>query len=240
METRWRLCARQRPLCQWTNNGCCQVFSNHLQKKKKLLQLQRSNFVAMQHQADMTFEWSLEKASALRQSKKRQPIWSVSESCAQSKIKWTVKSPSKVLPGEVKCIMWKVLCACILTSLAVSGASALIPLLLLRGSEGRITPSSKSLFHLYPITPSSGGGRGGRAAQADRTGFLYIPLLPCSSFSFLFPVPVSRAWLALFDLKTFPNLFHCSFLSSPPHHHHHFIHLHLLCSPLFTPPLPLF
>lgn len=40
-------------------------------KKKKLLQLQRSNFVAMQHQADMTFEWSLEKESALRQSKKK-------------------------------------------------------------------------------------------------------------------------------------------------------------------------
>lgn len=47
--------------------------------------------------------------SALRKCKKRSPIWSVWKSCAQSKIKWTVKSPSKVHLKEVKCIMWKVL-----------------------------------------------------------------------------------------------------------------------------------
>lgn len=67
---------------------------------------------------------------------------------------------------------------CILTSLTVSGASALIPFLLLPESEGRITPSSKSPFHLYPITLSSGGGV---AVQADRTGFLYIHFTSCSS-----------------------------------------------------------
>lgn len=106
-------------------------------------------------------------------------------------------------------------CACILTSLAVSGASALIPLLLLQGSEGRITPSSKSLFHLYPITPSSGGGRGG-AAEADRTGFLYIHLLPCFSppFSFPFPLHVSGALLALLTPENFLK-FYFSFLSPP-------------------------
>lgn len=48
--------------------------------------------------------------SALTKCKKRQPIWSVSESCAQSEIKWTVKSPLKALLKEVKCIMWKVPC----------------------------------------------------------------------------------------------------------------------------------
>lgn len=103
-------------------------------------------------------------------------------------------------------------CACILTSLAVSGASALIPLLLLWGSEGRITPSSKSLFHLYPITPSSGGGE---AAQADRTGFLYIILLPPSFlFSFAFALHISRGLLALFGLKTLFDLGFCCFLST--------------------------
>lgn len=98
---------------------------------------------------------------------------------------------------------------CILTSLAVSGASALIPLLL-RGSEGRITPSSKSLFHLFPITPSSGRGRGG-AAEAD---WLFIhPSPPCSSFPSHSPslLLFSGVILALFDLKTFLK-FHFSFL----------------------------
>lgn len=103
-------------------------------------------------------------------------------------------------------------CACILTSLAMSGASALIPLLLLWGCEGRITPSSKSLFHLYPITPSSGGGE---AAQADRTGFLYIILLPPSFlFSFAFALHISRGLLALFGLKTLFDLGFCCFLST--------------------------
>lgn len=83
----------------------------------------------------------------------------------------------------VKCIMVKLLYGCVLTSLAVSSASALIPLLLLCGRKGWITPSSKSCFHLLPITPSSGGGSQG-AAPADSTGFLYILLLPCS-----FPPP---------------------------------------------------
>lgn len=65
--------------------------------------------------------------------------------------------------------MGKLLYGCVLTSLAVSRASSLIPLLLLLlcGRKGWITPSSKSLFHLHPITPSSGGGSQG-AAQADK------------------------------------------------------------------------
>lgn len=88
------------------------------------------------------------------------------------------------------------MCTPILTSLAVSGASALIPLLLLGGSEGRITPS-KSLFHLYPITPSSGEGQRGMA-QADRAGFLYIHLL----LSVPVPLRFFLALLALFGLKT--------------------------------------
>lgn len=79
----------------------------------------------------------------------------------------------------VNCTMVKLLYGCVLTSLAVSRASTLIPLLLLCGRKGWITPSSKSRFHLHPITPSSGGGSQG-AAQPDSTGFLYILLLPCS------------------------------------------------------------
>ena len=92
----------------------------------------------------------------------------------------------------------------ILTSLAVSGASALIPLLLLRGSEGWITPSSKSLFHLYPITPSSGGRA--RGSGTRRQDWLFIhpsPPLFLSSSSFPFPLHVSGALLALFDLKLY-------------------------------------
>lgn len=77
--------------------------------------------------------------------------------------------------------MGKLLYGCVLTSLAVSRASALIPLLLLLCSrKGWITPSSKSLFHLHPITPFSRGGSQG-AAQADSIGFLYILFLPCFS-----------------------------------------------------------
>lgn len=96
-------------------------------------------------------------------------------------------------------------CVRILTSLAVSGASALIPLLLLQGSQGWITPSSKSLFHLYPITPSSGGRA--RGSGTRRQDWLFIhpspPLFLSSSSSFPFPLHVSGALLALFDLKPF-------------------------------------
>lgn len=104
--------------------------------------------------------------SALNKYERRFPMWAVSKSSVESKIKWTVKSPSKV----VKRIMWEAQCVNVSWHLLpVSGASALIPLLLLRGSKGRITPSSKSLFHLHPITPSSGVG-GGKREQHKQTG----------------------------------------------------------------------
>lgn len=95
-----------------------------------------------------------------------------------------------------KCIMGKLLYGCVLTSLAVSRASTLIPLLLLCGRKGWIAPSSKSLFHLPPITPSSGGGgeakeRHKQTVSAFYTSFsslvplllLLIPLSPPHIFS---------------------------------------------------------
>ena len=122
--------------------------------------------------------------------------------------------------------MKSTVCVRILTSLAVSGASALIPLLLLRGSEGWIIPSSKSLFHLYPITPSSGGRA--RGSGTRRQDWLFIhpspPLFLSCSSSFPFPLHVSGALLALFDLKLFFLLFYSSFLCSS-----HTLYIYINC-----------
>lgn len=190
-------------------------------RKKRILQLQqRKALVAIHQQVELTGAVSTEKVQ-----KKRQSIWSVSKSSAPSKIKWTVKSPSKSTSKRSQVHNVKsTVCVRILTSLAVSGASALIPLLLLRGSEGWITPSSKSLFHLYPITPSSGGRA--RGSGTRRQDWLFIhpsPPLFLSSSSFPFPLHVSGALLALFDLKLFFFFFNLlQFSMFFPN----FIHLH--------------
>lgn len=96
--------------------------------------------------------------------------------------------------------MGKLLYGCVLTSLAVSRASALILLLpLLCGRKGWITPSSKSLFHLHPITPSSGEGAKEQHKQTAHLFIHPIPPLFLSSSSLSPPLHFSETLLVLHD-----------------------------------------
>lgn len=158
--------------------------------------------------------------SALTKCKKRQPMWPVSESSAQSEIKWTVKSPSKALLKEVKCIMWKVPCVhlswhlllCqgpLLWSLSSSFEGAREGSLLLQSLSFISTPSH------HPL----GKGKGERHKQTGLAFYTSISSLTSLLLLIPFPLHFSRALLALFDLKTF-LYFSWVFCVSP-----HFIHL---------------
>jgi len=197
-----------------------------------ILQLEQKIFalVAVQPQVQMTFESRL-VPSAPRTC---EPIWSVPESCVQSKIKWTVKSPLKVLLKEVKCITCNVLCVCvcvcILTSLAVSGASALIPLP--TPPPSREQGKDHSFFKVSLSSPPHhpivwGRGREG-AAPADRT-----TLLPRSSPPSHSPHPPTCFRGAVKPFLTLKNVFllFCSSVLWFPSDH-----LHRLGSP--SPPTP--
>lgn len=119
----------------------------------------------------------------------------------------------------VKCIMGKLLYGCVLTSLAVSRASALIPLLLLCSRKGWITPSSKSRFHLYPSPSHHPLGEGAKERHKQTVPAFYTSFSSLVSLLLLFIPPPAACFsgtlLVLPDPESSRIFFFSVFCSCP-------------------------